>query len=326
MKYVKPHLSYRDQVELLISRGLSCDDVDAAEQLLRRIGYYRLSAYWYPLRKPLPEDRKRHSTVHYRLKEFAPGHSFDDAARLYAFDRRLRLHVMDGIEAFEVTLRVQIAHILGRRDPFGHLHLAALDHRAGTIQRRSGLSRHDEWLEKWGQHVSAAKNEDFVKHYLEKYDGHIPVWVATEIMDLGTLIRLFGLMRKDDTNEIARFFGVKTGRTMNGWLLGLNTIRNASAHHSRLWNRNLVHALPHLRTADVGPDLHHIEHLADRRKIYGYLAVLASMLRAADPTTRWPANFRTLVRKAFPPVQGITARQAMSFPEDWESEPVWRHD
>lgn len=46
--YVKPHLSFDAQVQLLQSRGMVIDNPAAAAQLLSVIGYYRLSGYWYP--------------------------------------------------------------------------------------------------------------------------------------------------------------------------------------------------------------------------------------------------------------------------------------
>jgi len=51
--YNKPHLSFQQQLDLLKARGLEVTDDVAALAYLARIGYYRLSAYWYPLRLPL---------------------------------------------------------------------------------------------------------------------------------------------------------------------------------------------------------------------------------------------------------------------------------
>lgn len=50
MKYNKPHLTYNEQVSLLRQRGLIIDDPPKAVEALKRIGYYRLSGYFYPMR------------------------------------------------------------------------------------------------------------------------------------------------------------------------------------------------------------------------------------------------------------------------------------
>ena len=49
--YKKPYLTFEHQLELLKSRGLAVTDDKIALEYLRRLGYYRLSGYWYPYRK-----------------------------------------------------------------------------------------------------------------------------------------------------------------------------------------------------------------------------------------------------------------------------------
>jgi len=47
--FQKPYASAHDLVSLLQSRGLTVADTAKAERYLKFIGYYRLSAYMYPL-------------------------------------------------------------------------------------------------------------------------------------------------------------------------------------------------------------------------------------------------------------------------------------
>ncbi len=49
--YARPHLSFAGQLEQLKQRGLIVADEASALAWLRRLGYYRLSAYWYPFRE-----------------------------------------------------------------------------------------------------------------------------------------------------------------------------------------------------------------------------------------------------------------------------------
>ena len=43
MPYARPWLSYQQQLDQLIERGITVTDRDAALSYLERIGYYRLS-------------------------------------------------------------------------------------------------------------------------------------------------------------------------------------------------------------------------------------------------------------------------------------------
>ena len=48
--FSKPYLPVPAQIALLKGRGLTITDDTRATAALERIGYYRLSGYWYPLR------------------------------------------------------------------------------------------------------------------------------------------------------------------------------------------------------------------------------------------------------------------------------------
>ena len=86
---------------------MQLDDRSFAEQWLRNVGYYRLSAYWYPYRELISDDPPS------RGDNFIPGTKFEAIAVLYEFDRKLRTLVHDGIERIEIGLRTQLNEYLG---------------------------------------------------------------------------------------------------------------------------------------------------------------------------------------------------------------------
>ena len=49
-KSLKPGTTICDQISILQSRGMSVD-TDLAIQWLTNVSYYRLSAYWFPVRR-----------------------------------------------------------------------------------------------------------------------------------------------------------------------------------------------------------------------------------------------------------------------------------
>ncbi|MDO4849486.1 MAG: Abi family protein [Coriobacteriia bacterium] len=92
MKYEKPWKSIEEQAELLTSKGLVCSDKVALERALREIGYYRLSAYWFPY-KVLDADGSAH---------FRDNTTLEMVLRSYEFDRRLRMLMFDAIGKIEL--------------------------------------------------------------------------------------------------------------------------------------------------------------------------------------------------------------------------------
>ncbi|MDF3416716.1 Abi family protein [Sulfitobacter sp. M57] len=100
---------------------MSITDEARAKACLSRIGYYRLSAYWYPNRKSekyIDATSGREKTR--VLDDFRDGTHFSDALDFYVFDKKLRLLVLDALERVEVGIRTDIAVLLGTHDPWVH--------------------------------------------------------------------------------------------------------------------------------------------------------------------------------------------------------------
>lgn len=87
VNYSKTYLDPSEQVNLLVCRGLIIDNCNETQQYLKRIGYYRMSAYLYPLLSTPKEDHV-----------YKKGSSFNQAINLYRFDRQLRLLIFNQIE------------------------------------------------------------------------------------------------------------------------------------------------------------------------------------------------------------------------------------
>ncbi|MCE8011713.1 Abi family protein [Halomonas daqingensis] len=216
-------------------------DKAAALEYLERVGYYRLSAYWYPFRVFETVDHNRHGRpITQATDRFVPGTQFVDAVRLYLFDKELRLRLTDALERIEIALRVDIAHRLGERDAFAHLHRDTFH---PSFARRKFRRDPRDSFEKWQARcldMERRSKEDFVKHYRQKHGPRLPIWVAVETWDFGTLSQLFAMMKVPDQLRIASKYGVPDWEVFQSWLRSLNYLRNVCAHHSRLWNRNVI--------------------------------------------------------------------------------------
>ena len=101
MKYSKPHLPYEDQVDLLIRRGLDCPDRAGTLFWLKRIGYYRLSAYFIPFKDAATGN-------------FRPGTTFEQIIDLYRFDADLRRLVREALDRIEISVRAVITYEIGK--------------------------------------------------------------------------------------------------------------------------------------------------------------------------------------------------------------------
>lgn len=293
MKPLKPWRALADQLTLLRERGLEVDDQAAALDYLERLGYYRLSGYWYPLRAIDCDVSLAQGQV-VRSDRFLPGSRFETVARLYVFDKRLRLLALDALERIEMAVRVDVAHLLGQRDPLAHQNPDCLH---GNFAKRrivrgqdAGKTEHQVWLKKYEALLHRARKEPFVQHHIAQY-GALPIWAAVEVWDFGLLSKLFAGMKHADQAHIAAAYGVDSGQVFAQWLRSLNFIRNVAAHHSRLWNINVVErsAVP-----PSWPDA------LDNARPFFYFCLMRRLLDVICPRSQWARRLADLLVTDFP--------------------------
>lgn len=226
MKYEKAALSFEQQADRLIGRGLQAD----RNELIRRleaVSYYRLSGYLFPFRST-------------DCDHFREGTTLAVVWDRYCFDRRLRVLTLDAIERIEVSIRIKIIyHFTHAHGPFGYLDESNVP--------KLRVSEYLEWRLALEEETRRSK-EAFKEHFFSKYSGHrhLPLWMAAELMTLGSLLTFF----KGVSPEIKRLVAAEYGfpdELVWSWLRSLNAARNLCAHHARFWNRVLGYPpmLPH---------------------------------------------------------------------------------
>jgi abortive infection bacteriophage resistance protein len=229
--FSKPYLSVPAQIALLKGRGLSITNDDRATAALERIGYYRLSGYWYPLRNSTVTNPGNVRTVQ---DDFRPGSEFGQIVDLYVFDKKLRLLTLDAIERVEVALRTDIALLLGQHSPVAHREPAFLHGKfTKTPLRGKTVTGHQVWLDRLDD-TTARSREEFVEHFRRTYSTPLPIWMAVELWDFGMLSHFLAGMRHQDQATLAAKYGLPRPELLTGWVRSINFARNLCAHHSRL--------------------------------------------------------------------------------------------
>lgn len=322
---VKIHLSYDDQLATMLRRGLECADRPGAIAALKRIGYYRLSAYTYPFREsPTEADRAAGRT---RSETFRSGSSIEDALHLYEFDRRLRAVVLQALQEIEVGFATKVGYVLGKRAADGHLRVDCLDAPSCRRIAADGETAHERWLRRYEKLRAHAEDEEYVKHHLLRYGGRIPIWVATGFLDFGCLVRLYSLLDKRDRQRIARELGLdgNGSDTLLRWLRALNILRNHCAHSNRIWNRATVDVPPKISARVAPADLLHLNELENepRQKIYLLLALTAHLDRAVNPSSTWAWSALPTQAKKLGTVAGQSLETSMGFAVGWRTLPLW---
>ena len=190
MKYLKPSLSYEQQADRLIERGLVAEKASLVD-ILSNISYYHFSAYLFPFKQDNSDCLK-------------PGTSLDQIYRRYRFDRRLRCLIMDALERVETALKAKVVTVFTQKyGPFGYLDKANYNNFCDADFQKLMATIDAEV----NRHIKS--KEQFVTHYLDKYDEpNLPFWMVAELLTFGNILTIYRKMHRPIQQEIASEFGV----------------------------------------------------------------------------------------------------------------------
>jgi abortive infection bacteriophage resistance protein len=303
MKYDKPALSFEQQTQRLLDRGLIVSNRDELLNCLRSVNYYRLSAYWLHFKRIDPTTGE---------ERFAPDTRFNDIWRLYTFDHKLRLLIMDSIEHVEVCiLRTRLVERFTLNyGPFGHTN-------KDNFRPEYSLLDFQRWMQDLNASVGRSK-EDFLDWYKSVYteERYIPLWIAAEVTSFGQLLTLFRNLREKEKKGIAKEFDLYSP-VLESWLHTLNFVRNACAHHARLWNRDLP-IRPRLPEKRHHPEWYNPVTFSNRR-IFAVLTLPRYLMDFITPPQPWHDQLERLLRE-YPEIP----TRSMGFPENWRECPIWK--
>ena len=297
---------------MLQNRGLIITDRDKALKYLERIGYYRLSGYWYPF-------RKESTFLDKKSDEFFEFATFEQVINLYIFDKKLRLLVIDAIERIEMAIRVDVAYILGVNNGLAYLEIKELHGKFSKQVINKGINKgktqQEVWVEKFNVAIKRNQKTDFVKHHIEQYGGNLPIWVAIELLDFGMISTLYSGLKNNDKDKIALKYNVENGEIFAQWLRSLNHLRNIAAHHSRLWNSNIVDR------SDAKTILPNIQ--LNNAKPFMYFCIMKQLLNVICPHSKWGERVKELYLNF--PIQNsnyVDIQQTGS-KKDWQLWELW---
>ena len=286
----------RQHVELLQDRGLLISDEQKAEEYISTIGYFRLTAYLYPLlESPKTEHR------------FKSGATFQKALDMYRFDRKLRIILLNEIEKIEIAVRSRITNCVAQScgDIFGMSNPAMFAKSGWYMTSMTAIN---------GELTKS--KEDFILHFRQTYsDTYPPAWMIAEILPLGTLTHVYSNL-KDNTirKKVAAEFGL-THKVLESWLIVLYGLRNMYSHHSRTWNKEL--AIITMEPKTLGYKWIDLS-CTDKRRIYYRICMIRYFLFSIAPNNSLKSRLVDLFRE-FPTVDTL----AMGFPKGWSDDCFW---
>jgi abortive infection bacteriophage resistance protein len=297
VSYSKTCTLPQDLIPLLKSRGLSVPDEQKAVDYLTNIGYYRLSAYFHPLLKDPKTDHV-----------YKAGATFDLAMNMYRFDRKLRVLLFNEIEKIEVAFRSAMSNwvsdalndVFWITDGKYFNNPVAFSRTLSLI--RSELDR---------------TKEDFIAHFRNSYiEPYPPAWMISEITPLGVLCGVYNNIKSAGIKKkVSGRFHLPVP-VFSSWMLVLANLRNVCCHHNRIWNKNH----PVVPAPLKSPAFPWIDSFTtDLKRIYYRICIIKYLLFTVSPNNTFTQKLESLLTE-YPTID----IQAMGFPANWQSEPLWK--
>lgn len=336
--FSKPAKNVEQQLDILLQRGLTVRQPERAKSFLEVVSFFRLSIYMRPFQIPNNTEHK-----------FKPNSEFKQIVELYAFDRELRLLVIDAIERVEVAVRAALnnhmsckyqdensthsgSHWYLNRKIFKQnydyqrfvkeledIQAKEMTQLRRDIEKINNNSQISEEIKQ--QRIEQKARENYPRFYQEHYQtpALMPGWAMTEELTLGSLSHLYqGLAKDSDRKAIARRFDVPH-EILTSWLHTLTFVLNCCAHHSRLWNRELG-VQPKVPHGEFWKLPNHLppSQVQPQRRIYIVLLLLAHLMRQVSPDSQWHNKVKALI--TLNPNIPLTP---MGFPSDWQTHTFW---
>lgn len=284
-------MTYSQQVSHLKEKhGLIINDEKSAIAFLSRTNYYRLSAYGISLRDSTDKEKYKEGTT------------FEQITSLYKFDEIFRAYLFLPVSEIEIRFRTKVAYRLGER--FGPEGYTKQDNFLPDINPNTNVSRHAEIMAKLDKEIERQTSLPCVKHHIDEYGGHFPIWAAIELMSFGEVVSLYSIMLTEDQQAIAKEFNTDRAR-LKSWMLSLVEVRNICAHSNRLYNMPLKQT-PRL----YAEDLKYI----GTNKIFLSILVLKKLLSGE-------AMWNVLVESIENLISSTTEVElkCLGFPPDWKT-------
>lgn len=206
-----------EQLNILLSRGLTVDDDKKAKDFLFRNNYYRISGYSLTLRKN---------------DIFSKSATFQNIVDIYNFDHELRHIILEYMEMIEVQIKSIYAYVFTK----AHGATGYLDNTFFTNK-----AKHKEIIDKANlQKSQRLPHEAYLKHFVNDLKQDIPLWAYVDLLTISDISFLYLITEEPIKKEIAMEYGLTMRRgtqILGSYLHSMTIIRNLCAHGSRIYNR-----------------------------------------------------------------------------------------
>lgn len=280
---LKKSKTYKEQVEILKKKGLVVGNDGDVVNFLNHVNYYRFSGYFLPFISQ--SDKKFHDKT-----------SFEKLKNIYYFDSELRKLLMGTIDEVEIYLKSQISYYHSQK-------YGAEGYTDGV--NYNAKHNHSAFMQRVAACIAENQRTLVVKHHMNNYGGHFPIWVLIEYFSIGMLSYFYRDLPNNDKAAIAKdTYGVNY-QVLDSWFRCITDLRNKCAHYSRLYYW-IFTALPRMPQGET---------YVPTRRLFAQLYMLKLMY---PDQKKWNDNFVKPLSKLMRKYKDDIDKAHIDFPYKWK--------
>ncbi len=225
MSCTEIHLTYKEQLEKFISRGMIVKNRDKAVERLKHISYYKIKQFSMFFMD---------SNGTYKTNT-----SFEAVVQNFYFDKNLRMEFLKCSEKIELSIKNKIAYLLGAKyGVFGYLKFSSWCNR--SIPKNEVQEEEKKFKKKIQNKMKIFSDNSIVKDFVVNNPSEIylSIWRLSEVLTFGEALYLFDMMSQQNKVSIARSYNLKVDE-FTSYINNIKLVRNLCAHNMAIINLKL---------------------------------------------------------------------------------------
>ncbi|MCG6836204.1 Abi family protein (plasmid) [Fusobacterium vincentii] len=225
MGCTETHLTYDEQLEKFISRGMIVKNRDKAIERLKHISYYKIKQF-----SMFFMDNNR---------TYKSNTSFEAVVQNFYFDKNLRMEFLKCSEKIELSIKNKIAYLLGAKyGAFGYLKFSSWCDR--SIPKNEVQEEEKKFKKKIQNKMKIFSDNSIVKDFVvnNPSETYLSIWRLSEVPTFGEALYLFDMMSQQNKVSIARSYNLKVDE-FTSYINNIKLVRNLCAHNMAIINLKL---------------------------------------------------------------------------------------
>ena len=209
-----------EQINILIDKGLTINDIEKAKSILLRENYFFVTGYRFLFVKS------------YTDRKFNKGTTFEELYAMFIFDRQLRNILFKNILVFENNLKSIMAYVMSKNHGYKEKNYL---NKNNFVHDYTKTRQINDLIHKMKRQISInGKQHSATSHFIDNY-GYIPLWVVVKVLSFGIVGELYTVLQNEDKREIADIFNIDID-SFQSYLPILANYRNLCAHEDICYN------------------------------------------------------------------------------------------